>query len=140
VQIIRYVPGQRFNLEKGATFEIPTDCVTMGLGWDPCRGGNMDVDASVLVFDQNAQPTTVVFWGNLAVPGINHKGDNLTGEGGGDDEQVVINFSSLDPSATVLIFVVNIYTQGRVFKDVDNEFCRLLEGTGGSATELCRQL
>jgi stress response protein SCP2 len=56
-KLIHYVPGQRFNMEKGETFEIPQDVVTMGLGWDPCRGNtNMDLDASVIMFDKVASP------------------------------------------------------------------------------------
>lgn len=49
---MHYVPGQRFNLQKGDTFEIPTDVVQMGLGWDPCRGPDMDLDASVIMLDR----------------------------------------------------------------------------------------
>lgn len=134
--ITHYVPGQRFNMQKGETFEIPCDTVTMGLGWDPRRGSDMDVDASVIFFDRAGNSSSCVYWGNLAVPGVQHCGDNLTGQGDGDDEQIIIRLNQLSPNVSVLLFVVNIYTQNCVFRDVENEFCRLIDTKNHA--ELCR--
>merc|ERR1711939_709366 len=84
--------------------------------------------------DQSGASVDCVYWGKLASPGVNHCGDNLTGEGEGDDEQVILRLSSIPPGVATLLFVVNIYTSSRVFRDVDNEFCRLCDGR----VELCR--
>jgi len=134
--IKQYVKGQRFILHKGDTFQIPSDEVMMGLGWDPCRGPDMDVDAAVLGFTEDGRPRTVVYWGSLVAPGIQHKGDNLTGKGEGDDEQVILRLNQLPPEISTLLFVVNIYTPQRCFCDVEGEFCRLVDNRTNA--ELCR--
>ena len=53
------------------------------------------------------------YWGQLVYPGIQHHGDNLTGEGEGDDEQITIDLRQLGPNIVTILFVVNIYTKGQ---------------------------
>jgi len=134
--MVEYVPGQRFKLHKGDTFAVPSDQVVMGLGWDPRRGNDIDLDAAILMFDQNGKPRFTVYWGALAAPGVQHMGDNLTGAGDGDDEQVVLRLEMVPVEVTTMLCVVNIYTQGQTFRDVDNEFCRLIDAR--TKAELCR--
>jgi len=136
--VIQYVPGQRFQLSKGDTFTLPSSLVVMGLGWDEADGDDIDLDASVILYDSNGKSTGVVYWGALVAPGLKHHGDNLTGAGDGDDEQITLDLARIEPKVCTMLFVVNIYTPKRTFGDVDNEFCRLYEPRGMHETELCR--
>jgi len=133
--LVHYTPGQRFNMQKGDTFEIPCDVVTMGLGWDPCRGPDMDLDAAVITLDRVGNVCDTIYFKNLMAPGIQHTGDNLTGEGDGDDEQIILKLNQIQGNVATMLFVVNIYNLNRVFRDVDNEFCRLVDSSTGA--ELC---
>merc|ERR1712072_148357 len=68
--------------------------------------------------------------------GIHHTGDNLTGEGEGDYEQIIVNLDRIGDSVQQVFFVVNIYTPQRTFAQVAEPFCRVVDNTSGS--ELCR--
>lgn len=107
----------------------------MGLGWDTGESG-IDVDASCLIFDYNGQHSTNVYFGNKNAPGISHGGDNLTGAGEGDDEVIQVELNQMPGSFGTLVFVVNVYSSGKTFSDVQNCFCRLVDKVNGK--ELCR--
>jgi len=112
--------------------------VVMGLGWDPVRRGkDVDLDASVVVFDPRGTVLETVYFGNLAGFGhaVQHAGDNLTGAGEGDDEQIRVDLAALPPQAAVLVFTITSY-RGQRFDEVSNAFCRLVDGLTG--TELVR--
>merc|ERR1712048_963801 len=67
--------------------------------------------------------------------GLKHSGDNLSGEGEGDDEQVMVDLQRMDPKATSLVFVINIYTRGKTFAQVARPYCRIVDPEG---SEFCR--
>merc|ERR1712232_620411 len=101
-------------MEKGTVFDLPSDLgrITVGLGWD-VDDGEVDLDVSAVLLDAATQFLEAVFFGRLESEehGIKHTGDNLTGEGDGDDEQIVLNLDSIGPRVQMVYFVVNIYTK-----------------------------
>lgn len=135
--------GQRISLSKEAPGLTKLMC---GLGWDvpkPSGGGffgafnstqDCDLDASVICLDQNDKVTDVgnlVFFGNLAHKSgaITHLGDNLTGAGEGDDEQIIVDLARLPREIVKLVFTVNIYdciARKQEFARVKNAFVRLV--------------
>jgi tellurium resistance protein TerD len=135
--------GQRISLSKEAPGLTKLMC---GLGWDVAKrsGGGFfgafsntpecDLDASVICLDNNdniRDASNIVFFGNLTHKSgaITHLGDNLTGAGEGDDEQILIDLSRLPKEITKLVFTVNIYdcvTRKQDFSLIQNAFVRLV--------------
>jgi stress response protein SCP2 len=112
--------------------------VTMGLGWDPAkRGADIDLDASVIVVNAKGRKVDAVwFMAKSAYKGaIEHSGDNLTGEGDGDDETINVDLGRLPEEAYALVFTVNSF-RGQNFTEVRNAYCRLLDA--GTGAELVR--
>jgi tellurium resistance protein TerZ len=117
----------RFNMDKGNALNITgVGEIFMGLGWDPEYDG-MDLDASCVMMEEDRVVETV-FFGHLTSKdgSIRHSGDNISGEGAGDDERIYVELNRVPLNITALIFVVNIYTNNRYFSDVDNEFVRVV--------------
>lgn len=120
------------TLEKGDAVKLEKDPgepalnhVVLGLGWDPAPGtGKVDLDASVILI-KGGQVSDIVSFRNLRARGIEHTGDNRTGEGEGDDEQIKVTLSEVDADA--LVAVVLSY-EGHTFDQVANAYCRLLDG------------
>ena len=145
--------GQRISLSKEAPGLKKLMC---GLGWDVSKrsgGGlfgafgnnqNCDLDASVLCLDQNGKVkdiANVVYFGNLShrSGAITHLGDNLTGAGEGDDEQIIVDLAKMPSEITKLVFTVNIYesiSRKQSFEQVQNAFVRLVDTS--SNKELAR--
>ena len=115
--------GQRISLSKEAPGLKKLMC---GLGWDVVKhsgGGlfgafsntsNCDLDASVICLNQDGKVRNladVIYFKNLSHKSgaITHLGDNLTGAGDGDDEQILVDLSQLPPEIKQLVFTVNIY-------------------------------
>merc|ERR1719382_1843369 len=77
-----------FAMDKGAVFGLPEtgqlSSITAGLGWDVI-GRGVDLDVSAVLLDDSGQVVSAIFFGNLQADGLTHSGDNLTGEGDGDD-------------------------------------------------------
>lgn len=135
--------GQRISLSKEAPGLTKLMC---GLGWDVAKrsGGGLfgafsntqecDLDASVICLDQNGKvrdAADVVFYRNLSHKSgaITHLGDNLTGAGAGDDEQILVDLALLPKQITKLVFTVNIYdciARKQDFAQVQNAFVRLV--------------
>ncbi|MHC5736921.1 TerD family protein [Nostoc sp.] len=135
--------GQRISLSKEAPGLTKLMC---GLGWDLAKrsgGGffgafsnapDFDLDASVICLDQNGKITDIgnlIYFGNLSHKSgaITHLGDNLTGAGEGDDEQVIVDLARLPKEIVKLVFTVNIYdciTRKQEFAQVKNAFVRLV--------------
>lgn len=129
------------SLTKGANVSLTKaapglSAVVVGLGWDArtTDGAQFDLDASAIVC--NAENRVVsdkhfIFFNNLTSPegAVSHSGDNLTGEGGGDDEQVTISLTSLPADAAKIVFPVSIYggaDSGQTFGQVRNAFIRVV--------------
>jgi len=119
--------------------------VFMGLGWDPVKkggflggifggGGSIDLDASVIIFDAGLNEIDTVSFRKLnsSDGAIKHDGDNLTGDGDGDDEVIHVDLSRLNPAAVHLVFTVNSF-RGQTFKEVDNAVARLVDESTGRA-------
>lgn len=134
--------GQRVSLRKEGGDALTF--VKMGVGWDPVqtRGlfGNrtvdIDLDASVVMFaDMN--PADVVYYGQLTSKdgSIRHQGDNLTGEGEGDDEVILVDLTRVPAHINTLVFIVTSY-KGHTFEQVKNAFSRLIDGANSG--ELAR--
>jgi stress response protein SCP2 len=107
--------------------------VRMGLGWEPAfRGKNVDLDASVIAYDANRKKIDNCYFGKLAILNgvIQHSGDNLTGEGAGDDEAITVHLGGLPPQVTGLVFTVNSFS-GQKFTEVAKAYCRLMDAATG---------
>jgi len=128
-----------FAMEKGGVLDLPMNLglITVGLGWD-VDDGECDLDVSAVLLDEHGADIEAVFFGRLESEshGIEHTGDNLTGEGEGDDEQIRVQLDRIGQQVQQVFFVVNIYTSGMRFSQVANPFCRIVDDSSGS--ELCR--
>ena len=119
--------------------------VRMGLGWDAMkkkglfgsRNQTIDLDASALLFDANRRLVDQVWFGHLTSNdgSVHHTGDNLTGDGDGDDESIRVDLSRVPASVAILVFTVNSFT-GQNFSQIENAFCRLVDET--DETEIAR--
>lgn len=131
--------GQKISLEKEAGNKLTK--VTMGLGWDVAKkkggffgflgGGSeqsVDLDASCVMWDSHRNIVDTVWFRQLKSKdgSIQHTGDNRTGEGDGDDEQIVVHLNQLPSNVTNLFFVVNSFT-GQNFSQIDNAYCRIVD-------------
>lgn len=122
--------------------------ITLGLGWDVVNQSkkkglfgfmssvpNIDCDASAFMLDANgklASRSDIVFFGNLSSKcgSVIHNGDNLTGEGDGDDEQIVVDLNRVPSNIGEIVFVVNIYdakSRGQHFGMIENAFIRVVD-------------
>lgn len=134
--------GQRVSLNKDGGVALTN--IQMGLGWDPVtvkkmfgnRSADIDLDASVVMF-ADTQVADVAYYGQLTSKdgSIRHLGDNLTGEGEGDDEVITVDLTRVPIHVNALIFIVTSY-QGQTFEQVQNAFCRLVDQT--NKAELAR--
>mmetsp|Transcript_31814 Transcript_31814/g.83702 ORF Transcript_31814/g.83702 Transcript_31814/m.83702 type:complete len:430 (-) Transcript_31814:414-1703(-) len=128
-----------FAMEKGGVLDLPMDlsCMTVGLGWDVDEG-ECDLDVSAVLLDSAGNDLETVFFGRLESEqhGITHSGDNLTGEGIGDDEQIFVNLNRIGSKVQQVVLCVNVYTKGKSFAQVAQPFCRIVDDASG--TELCR--
>lgn len=125
------------NLQKGQRESINTPKFTVGLGWDTNEGTghDFDLDASVFILGENKKILSdqhFVFYNNLQSPNgaVIHTGDNLTGEGEGDDEQVLVDLSKIDNNASEICIVVTIHDaeqRRQNFGQVRNSFIRIAD-------------
>eukprot|EP00820_Chromera_velia_P013445 Cvel_23935.t1-p1 / transcript=Cvel_23935.t1 / gene=Cvel_23935 / organism=Chromera_velia_CCMP2878 / gene_product=Tellurium resistance protein TerZ, putative / transcript_product=Tellurium resistance protein TerZ, putative / location=Cvel_scaffold2529:1-4581(-) / protein_length=380 / sequence_SO=supercontig / SO=protein_coding / is_pseudo=false len=131
-----------FQMSKGHVMDFGNDLttITCGLGWDTDLG-NIDLDVSCVMFDMNGDFLEAVFFGNLSSVGkhsqpgaVVHSGDNLTGEGAGDDEQIVVYLQKVGDVVAQIFFCLNIYTRGRNFANVANPYVRVVDS---NRRELC---
>src|SRR5690606_35447409 len=111
--------------------------VVMGRGWGAVLRGRLfgrrpieiDLDASVARFAEHTLVDLVCFGQLTSRDGaIRHQGDNLTGEGDGDDEVILVDLVRVPVHVTTLLFFVTSY-QGHTFEQVTNAFCRLVDNT-----------
>ncbi|TDB88318.1 TerD family protein [Actinomadura sp. 7K534] len=120
--------------------------VTVGLGWDvrATTGADFDLDASALMLASTGKVISdhhFVFFNNLRSPdgSVEHTGDNLTGEGEGDDESINVDLNGVPPECERIVFPVSIYdadNRHQSFGQVRNAFIRIVNRTDGN--ELAR--
>ncbi|MGW7569706.1 TerD family protein [Streptomyces tendae] len=123
--------NQTVSLVKGGRPVLSQ--VKMGLGWEPAyRGKDIDLDASVIAYGPQRNHIDSCYFGKLSIVNgaIKHSGDNLTGEGGGDDEVIVVDLGRLPQEVSGLVFTVNSFS-GQKFTEVAKAYCRLLDAASG---------
>ena len=136
--------GQKVSLTKG---NPGLKNVVVGLGWDVNQfdtGGDFDLDTAAFLLADSGKVTTTedfVFYGNLKHPSgcAEHMGDNLTGAGEGDDEQIVVDLAAIPAEYDRIVIVVNIYQayqRKQHFGMIQNAFIRLVDGRNN--TEMCK--
>ncbi|WHY75782.1 TerD family protein [Neobacillus sp. WH10] len=145
------------NLQKGQRVDLTKSNpglskIMVGLGWDPVKSGgggggglfgglfggggaaNVDCDASVIMLGANDKLQNnkdVIYFGNLRSNdgSVQHSGDNLTGDGDGDDEQIMVDLNRVPSNIQKLVFVVNIYDcikRKQHFGMIQNAFIRIV--------------
>lgn len=131
--------GQKVSLTKG---NPGLKKVVVGLGWDVNQfdtGGDFDLDAAAFLLTDTGKVSRqedFVFFGNLKHPSgcAEHMGDNLTGAGEGDDEQIKVDLSKVPDNITKIAFTVTIYEpekRRQNFGQINNAFIRIYnEDTG----------
>jgi len=128
--------GQQVSLTKSGGGGLTV--VRMGLGWDAVkkrglfgsRSQSIDLDASALLFDARGGLVDAVWFRQLRSRdgSVQHTGDNLTGEGEGDDESVIVDLTRVPAEVAQIVFTVNSFT-GQDFTQIENAFCRLVDET-----------
>ena len=127
--------GQKVDLTKG---NASLKHIMVGLGWDVNAfdsGADFDLDASAFMCGANGKCPTEkesVFYGNLEHPSgaVKHQGDNLTGEGDGDDEQIFVDLKAIPESVDKIAFTVTIYEaqeRRQNFGQVSNAYIRIVD-------------
>lgn len=143
--------GQTVSLAKSGGSGITS--LHFGLGWDPAKaapkkgllgrllggGGadSIDLDASCIACDSSGKALDICWWKKLDTDdrAIHHTGDNLTGEGDGDDEVIQVKTNQLNADIKHLVLTVNSF-QGQSFNEVDNAVCRVVDMD--TNTEICK--
>ncbi|MFJ2632565.1 TerD family protein [Streptomyces sp. NPDC087422] len=135
------------SLSKGGNVSLTKEApgltaVTVGLGWDvrTTTGSDFDLDASALLLDATGKVLSdkhFIFFNNLKSPdgSVEHTGDNLTGEGEGDDEAVKVNLATVAAEVDKIVFPVSIYegeSRQQSFGQVRNAFIRVVNQAGGA--------
>ena len=132
--------NQSISLEKTAGSGLTA--VSLGLGWDPVKptglfsrmlggGTAIDLDASCILLDSALAQVDLVGFRQLSSRdgAVRHSGDNLTGEGDGDDEVIQVDLQRLPSKVQHLVFTVNSF-RGQTFDKVENACCRVVDQSG----------
>jgi len=136
------------SLSKGQKVSLTKDNpglskLLVGLGWDVNKydgGGSFDLDASIFMLNESGKVTSdkdFIFYGNLehSSKSVIHMGDNRTGEGEGDDEQIKVDLSLVPANITKIAFAVTIYeadARRQNFGQVSNAFIRIVDESNGN--------
>ncbi|MBQ7408567.1 MAG: TerD family protein [Clostridia bacterium] len=135
--------GETIQLSQGQVVKIafaddtPLTKIKIGVGWDPVESGDqMDIDSSVVVVGSNSMHE-LVYYGDLEHKSgcVKHHGDNITGKGQGDDENISINLSKVPSNRNKLIFIINIYRcdcRNQNLKDVRNMYIYMSDPNSGT--------
>ena len=141
---INLTKGQKVELTKG---NPSLKKLLVGLGWDVNQydsGADFDLDAAAFLLGADGKVITdaeFVFYGNLKhnSGAVEHMGDNLTGEGDGDDEQIVVDLSLVPANVEKIAFTVTIYdaeVRRQNFGQVSNAYIHIMDEVGN--TDLIR--
>ena len=145
------------TLKKGNTLSLKKQDgsaltkVRLGLGWDAVKRGGffgglfggggqeIDLDASAVLLDGSGNVEDIVFYNHLYSKdgSVRHTGDNLTGDGDGDDEQIVVDLNTVPSNIKNIVFVITSYS-GQKFDEVENVFARVVDLSGGAEKEFVR--
>ena len=135
------------SLNKGGNVSLTKEApgltaVLVGLGWDArtTSGADFDLDASALMVGTSGKilsDSHFVFFNNLTSPdgSVEHMGDNLTGEGEGDDEEIKVNLATVPPEVDRVVVTVSIYdaeTRQQSFGQVRNAYIRVVNQADGA--------
>lgn len=137
---------QTVSLSKAAGSQL--NKIAIGLGWDPVKSkkglfgmfssapDDIDLDASCVLLDSAGNVIDLVWFRQLKSKcrSVLHQGDDLTGQGDGDDEVIDVDLRSLPSNVEFLAFTVNSF-RGQTFNEVDNAFCRVLDDHGKELTK-----
>ncbi len=105
--------------------------IQLGLGWDPAVGSkSIDLDASAIVLNAAGKDIDLAwFMSKKACKGaVQHQGDNVTGQGDGDDEVILVELDRLPAEAAAIVFTINSFSSHK-FTDIKNAYCRLVDTT-----------
>lgn len=150
VMSVNLQKGQKVDLTKG---NAGLKALVVGLGWDEAprkfslfsKQEDIDCDASALLINEQsgklAGPIDVVYYGQLMhrSGAVRHCGDNLTGAGDGDDEQIIVELNKVPAEYSKIVFVVTIYQareRKQQFGMIKNAFIRVVDADTGN--ELCK--
>lgn len=135
------------SLKKNQTISLKKETSSLsqlrfGLGWDPVKqkkkgflslllgkgDQQIDLDASCVLLDHSGNTIDIIWFCQLKSKcgSVIHTGDNLTGEGDGDDEVIIVDLTRLPPQVEYLAFTVNSF-RGQTFNEVENAFCRVVD-------------
>ncbi|MFI3185459.1 MAG: TerD family protein [Methylococcaceae bacterium] len=141
------------NLQKGQKISLSKESggalsqIVMGLGWDAKQakvsmlkgmfgGGKtdaIDLDASCVLFNEQNKVVDTIYFGQLKSRdgSIVHTGDNRSGAGDGDDEQIKVDLSKVPENVKSLVFTVNSFS-GQTFDEVENAYCRIVDSSNNN--------
>ncbi len=142
---VNLVKGQKINLSKEVAGGLTK--IMVGLGWDAVKKGffgskpDIDCDASAIILGKDGKYRTCVYYGDRSAEGrcVYHHGDNLTGDGDGDDEQITVDLANITNKVEKIVFVVNIYdciSRKQDFGLIKNAYIRLVDESTGK--EICK--
>ena len=127
--------GQKISLDKEAGVKLTK--IIMGLGWDAIKTKGflgfgsktqeIDLDASCILFDEQGKQVDAAWFRQLKSKdgSVVHTGDNRTGAGDGDDEQIMVDLTRVPAHVKSLVFTVNSFT-GQNFSQIENATCRIV--------------
>ena len=127
--------GQKISLDKEAGVKLTK--IIMGLGWDAVKTKGflgfgsktqeIDLDASCILFDEQGKQVDAAWFRQLKSKdgSVVHTGDNRTGAGDGDDEQIMVDLTRVPAHVKSLVFTVNSFT-GQNFSQIENATCRIV--------------
>lgn len=132
---VNLVKGQKISLEKEAGRKLTQ--VVMGLGWDVRKKKSwffgspeqqIDLDSSCVMLNERGEIIDAVWFRQLKSKdgSVVHTGDNRTGDGAGDDEQIIADLTKIPANVYALVFTVNSFT-GQNFSEIENAFCRVID-------------
>lgn len=130
--------GQKISLDKEAGVKLTK--IVMGLGWDAVKSkgflgfgsksADIDLDASCILFDEQGNQLDAAWFRQLQSKdgSVVHNGDNRTGAGDGDDEQISVDLTRVPANVKSLVFTVNSFT-GQNFSQIENATCRIINAS-----------